>query len=177
MKYNTFNCILFFALCTVVVSHCRNQVEDRSQNFLKEDFLYEAELTRGAKMDLHIYEFTNLIKDLDFNCENLNAYEVVCDLIGVDLVWEEKIVLRDEKRIGGQTNGKWIRIYVDPCNPFADQIFFHEVGHVLLRHLDKDIRSLLSLEEREGEADYFSFQVIELMDEELNEWPLGDQFY
>lgn len=127
--------------------------------------LAKRELTRGALMDTQIAYCLETIEGLSFNCNGYewpSGYREACRKLGVELVWMDAPNEETEGRYTlGWTDGQVITMNIPPCTERSLETFFHEVGHVLLRHATKSARISMSLEKREGEAIYFSEQILQ----------------
>lgn len=118
-------------------------------------------------MEQSISDVYALAKHMDFFCSK-TGYEDLATMLGLELIWEEEKLVpspRDkEKRVVGETNGKKIYLYLNRCDKATKEVFFHEIGHVKMRHCRPN--SMLSYAAEEGEADYFAQEMIKLLNQQ-----------
>lgn len=161
------------------IAYCVSDKDSNVSSFEADSYEYvEEESTRGAIMDHHISSFYDEVKEINFRCDNLIGYKIVCGYLGVEMSFEEKIVKSEHGgTIYGQTDGRTLWMYLPTCHPSFKEVFFHEVGHVLLGHNCNHLREELNDEKREGEADFFAHEIMRLLGEELNEYRLMGQLH
>lgn len=124
-------------------------------------------MTRGAIMEDQIKSFTAFAVGLEFDCNKWewpSGYAIVAEHLEVELTWSQDVIDHDDgSRTVGLASKEEIIMLLPPCHPEAKATFFHEVGHVLFRHNYKEINELLTQEEQEGEANYFSKAILEAL--------------
>lgn len=113
--------------------------------------------TTGATLQYHVDRVAKIAKGVDWTCDSY-AFEHVTDRLGLSLHW-------DTVEISEQ--GAWafavrdeVHMQIGVCHRVAQEVFFHEVGHILMGHCGPR-KAISYTGAKEVEADHFSLYVME----------------
>lgn len=116
--------------------------------------------TRGANLERKVKMVVHISKDYDLDKCETKSYEYICDELGINLYWS--IPNAEQKKAGrlAYASGNDVVMLISRCDYYVNEVFFHEIGHILLGHQGENHH--LDYEEvKEVEADYFSMYVMD----------------
>ena len=110
------------------------------------------DLTDGAYFNSEVVRISNLAKGLDFKVCGYEGFVIMCERLDLE-IYRDTTGQFCKGHLACATD-KIVVFETDWCDPCIVDIFFHEIGHVVLGHYGDDNK------DAEVQADYFSFEVL-----------------
>lgn len=106
--------------------------------------------TRASTLSEEVDRVYHLLKALNFDASKGQIdYEMACSIIGVELKWMPK-----NDSLWGMAWCEKIEMYLPRDHKQTPCTFFHEIGHVVMKHCRS--KQYLTEDQEEGEATAFS---------------------
>ena len=112
--------------------------------------------TLGAVMQSHVDKVSTIAKEVDWIC-NTYPFSYVVDHLNIEIHWDTVDII--EQGAFAFAIDREVHMQIGVCHPAVIEVFFHEVGHILMGHCSN--RQNISYSDiMEEEANYLSMYIM-----------------